>query len=158
MWAGWESERGHHSWAPPESAHPSRLQCSPPLSALRSEQKIHKHYQKLDSGFRGNYYKNLHYFYLNFDLLVAEQWDKEGDDTWVYYHLNLLVTSICQIRQSPHCVYQNLEKERDFSILKETHFLSFVIQLSDWSVVAMRGQKDYFSFLAEALSQSKIIH
>lgn len=56
-------------------------------------------------------------FYLNFDLLVAEQWDKEGDDTWVYYHLNLLITSICQIWQSPHSVYQNLEKETDFSIL-----------------------------------------
>lgn len=61
-----------------------------------------------------NMYK-WYYFYLNFDLLVAEQWNKEGDDTWVYYHLNLFVTSICQIRQSPHCVYQNLE-EAGFSV------------------------------------------
>lgn len=61
--------------------------------------------------------KSALFFYLNFDLLVAEQRDKEGDDTWVYYHLNLLITSICQIRQSPHSVYQNLEKEKDFRIL-----------------------------------------
>ncbi len=79
--------------------------------------------RSLNRGYTNTFRKWLHvvfnvykwfYFYLNFDLLVAEQWNKEGDDTWVYYHLNLLVTSICQIRQSPHCVYQNLEG--DFSV------------------------------------------
>lgn len=48
--------------------------------------------------------------YLNFDLLVAEQGDKEGDHARVYHHLNLLVPTIRQIGQSPHRVHQDLQK------------------------------------------------
>lgn len=35
------------------------------------------------------------FIYLNFDLLVAEQGDKEGYDTWVYDHLYLFIPSVC---------------------------------------------------------------
>lgn len=47
--------------------------------------------------------------YLNFDLLVTEQRDQMRDDARVDDHLDLLVPSVRQIGQSPHCVYQDLE-------------------------------------------------
>lgn len=50
--------------------------------------------------------------YLNFDLLVTEQRYQMWDDARVDDHLDLLVSSICQIRQSPHCVYQDLEEAK----------------------------------------------
>lgn len=47
--------------------------------------------------------------YLNFDLLVTEQRYQMRDDARVDDHLDLLVPGVCQIGQSPHCVYQDLE-------------------------------------------------
>ena len=54
--------------------------------------------------------KQLHNVsYLNFDLLVTEQRNQMRDDTGVNDHLDLLVPSVRQIRQSPHRVYQDLK-------------------------------------------------
>lgn len=50
--------------------------------------------------------------YLNFDLLVTEQRYQVGDDAGVDDHLYLLISGIRQVRQSPHCVDQNLKVER----------------------------------------------
>lgn len=47
--------------------------------------------------------------YLNFDFLVTEQRHQMRDDAGVDDHLDLLVAGVCQVGQSPHCVYQNLE-------------------------------------------------
>ena len=47
--------------------------------------------------------------HLHFDFLVTEQWYKEGDDTRVDDHLNLVVSAVRQVRQRPHGVYQDLD-------------------------------------------------
>lgn len=47
--------------------------------------------------------------YLNFDLLVTEQRYQMRDNARVDDHLDLLIPSVRQIRQSPHGVYQDLE-------------------------------------------------
>ena len=40
---------------------------------------------------------NLSDPYLNFDLLVAEQRDEEGNHTRIYHHLDLLITAVGQV-------------------------------------------------------------
>lgn len=55
--------------------------------------------------------------YLNFDLLVTEQRYQIRDDARVDDHLYLLIPSISQIRQSPHCVYQDLETAKKTKLI-----------------------------------------
>lgn len=55
--------------------------------------------------------------YLNFDLLVTEQRYQKRDNARVYDHLYLLIPSISQIRQSPHCVYQDLETAKKTKLI-----------------------------------------
>ena len=48
--------------------------------------------------------------YLNFDLLVAEQWHQVRHDARVDDHLDLLVAGIRQVGQRPHRVHQDLRR------------------------------------------------
>lgn len=43
--------------------------------------------------------------HLNFHLLVAKKRHKKRNNSRINDHLDLLVASVCQIGQSPHCVY-----------------------------------------------------
>ena len=47
---------------------------------------------------------------LNFDILVTKERNKEGNDARLDNHLYLIIPTIRQVWQSPHCVHQNLEK------------------------------------------------
>lgn len=47
--------------------------------------------------------------HLNFHLLMAEERHKKWNNSRVDDHLDLLVASVRQIRQSPHCVYEDLD-------------------------------------------------
>lgn len=50
--------------------------------------------------------------HLNFDLLLTEQRYQVRDDARVDDHLYLLIPGVRQVRESPHCVDQNLKAER----------------------------------------------
>lgn len=49
--------------------------------------------------------------HLNFDLLVTEESHKNWDDSGVNDHLDLFVAPICQVGQSPNCVYEDLSRQ-----------------------------------------------
>ena len=49
--------------------------------------------------------------YLHFHFLMAKQRHQERHDARVDDHLDLLVSAVCQVRQRPHRVHQNLLKE-----------------------------------------------
>lgn len=53
-------------------------------------------------------YLTMHLTHLNFDLLVAKEGYQVRNNARVNDHLDLLIASISQIRQSPHCVHKDL--------------------------------------------------
>jgi len=50
--------------------------------------------------------------HLYFDLLMIQQWHKEWYDARLNNHLYLIVAAVCEVRQCPHCVYQDLKQKR----------------------------------------------
>lgn len=56
-------------------------------------------------------------------------WDNAG----VNNHLDLLVPSICQVGQSPHCVYQDLEVAKKEKIHMNT--FCFLFKLDSTGII-----------------------
>ena len=48
--------------------------------------------------------------YLNFYFLVAQKGHKKRHNPWINNHLYLLIASICQVRQCPNSVHENLQE------------------------------------------------